>query len=40
MVYIIHGEKRMREVSLEIHRFFTEHESFHEYLDKSKDGDK
>jgi hypothetical protein len=39
MVYIIHGEKRMREVSLEIHKFFTDHESYEEYLRKTKDGD-
>lgn len=35
MVYALHGEKRMRELSMEIHQFFTEHETFDEYLDKT-----
>ena len=35
MVYALHGEKRMREVSMDIHQFFTVHESFEDYLDKT-----
>lgn len=32
-VYLLHGEARMRELSLEIHKFFTGHETFEQYLD-------
>jgi hypothetical protein len=31
VIFILHGEKRMRELSLEMHRFFTEHETFEQY---------
>ncbi len=30
-VYVLHGKERMREVSLDVHRFFTEHETFEQY---------
>ena len=35
MVYALHGENRMRELSMDMHQFFTEHETLDEYLDKT-----
>ena len=35
MVYVLHGDARMRELSYEIHKFFTGHETLDEYLDKT-----
>jgi hypothetical protein len=32
VVFTLHGKERMREVSLEMHRFFTEHETLDDYL--------
>lgn len=32
MVFVMYGQKRMREVSLDIHRFFTAHETLDDYL--------
>ena len=31
IIFILYGEQRMRELSLEMHRFFTEHESYEQY---------
>jgi hypothetical protein len=31
IVFILHGRQRMRELSLEIHHFFTGHETFDQY---------
>lgn len=38
-VFLLHGQARMREVSLDIHRFFTEHETFREYCAEHEDGE-
>ena len=31
VIFILHGEQRMRELSLEMHRFFTGHETYEQY---------
>ena len=36
MVYLLHGDSRMREVSLDIHKFFTDHETLEQYLDSGE----
>jgi hypothetical protein len=34
VVYLLHGYKKMREVSMEIRRFFSQHESLQDYMEK------
>jgi hypothetical protein len=34
VVYLLHGRDRARELSMEIRRFFSQHETLHAYMEK------